>query len=219
MINRWKPRSGWVSRLVRGRLLNHNQPRSGRVSRLVRGRRLDHNPLRRPSDRAETVIMAGLLAAFLTGAPFAAMVGGAVTNGSARQAQQSQLSAERKVTATTTQGAQAPTTYGQAYVSVRARWTAPDGKSTTGQIPVVLGTPAGTQEQLWTTFSGQIASPPLLGSQIADLTMLGRGASVVALLLVLAAARALARHELDRRRLAAWGADWQAVDSYGSKRR
>jgi hypothetical protein len=40
-----------------------------RLARLIRGRRLDRNPLRRGSDRAETVALGALLAAFLTIAP------------------------------------------------------------------------------------------------------------------------------------------------------
>jgi hypothetical protein len=46
------------------------------LARLLRGRRLDRNPLRRGSDRAETVVLAALLAAFLAAAPFAAQAAG-----------------------------------------------------------------------------------------------------------------------------------------------
>jgi hypothetical protein len=201
-------------------MINRREPRGGYISRLVRGRRFDNNPLRRPSDRTETWIMAGLLAVFLVGAPFAALAGGGFANGLARHVQQQQRATEREVTATTTQPAVAPTTsYGQAYVPVQAQWRAPNGKTVTGYIPVVLGVSAGARQQLWTTLGGRIAAPPLLNSQVTDLTTIGQGASAAVLLLVLVAGRAAARLELNRRRFAAWDADWLAVSAHSSRRR
>src|SRR5258708_908882 len=69
--------------------------------RFIRGRRLDRNPLRRTSDRAETVILAGLMTAFLAGAPFAVLAGGSLTHDGARHLQQTQLATESYVAATT----------------------------------------------------------------------------------------------------------------------
>jgi hypothetical protein len=164
--------------------------------------------------------LAGLVATFLVGAPFAVLAGGGFANGLARHVQQEQRDAERQVTATTTEAAVAPTTsYGQAYVPVKARWKAPNGKEVTGYIPVVLGASAGAKARLWTTPAGRITAPPLLNSQVADLTTIGEGGSVAALLLVLLAARAVARYELNRRRFAAWDADWQATSAHSSRRR
>src|SRR5690348_18243309 len=53
------------------------------LARLLRGRRLDRNPLRRGSDRAETVVLGVLLAAFLAAAPFAAHAAWALGHASA----------------------------------------------------------------------------------------------------------------------------------------
>jgi hypothetical protein len=201
-------------------MTNRREPRSGWIGRLVRERRFDSNPLRRPSDRAETWILASLLAIFLLGAPVAVLAGGGVANGLARHAQQRQRGAEHQVMATTTQPAIAPATnYGQAYVPVMARWRAPDGKDMTGYVPVVLGASAGVREPLWTTFSGRIMAPPLLNSQVADLTRIGEAGSVAALVLVLVAARFAARLELNRRRFAAWDTAWLVADAQASRRR
>ena len=201
-------------------MTNRREPRSGWISRLVRERRFDSNPLRRPSDRTETWIMAGLLAIFLLGAPFAVVAGGGFANGFARHVQQEQRGTERQVMATTTQPAIASSTsYGQAYVPVKARWTAPDGKDMTGYIPALIGASAGAKEPLWTTLGGRITAPPLLNSQVADLTTIGQGGSIAALLLALVAARTVARYELNRRRFAAWDADWQAITADSSRRR
>ncbi|HUN34202.1 MAG TPA: hypothetical protein VMU95_19545 [Trebonia sp.] len=164
--------------------------------------------------------MAGLIAVFLIGAPFAALAGGSFSNALARHLQQEQRATEREVTATTTEPAVAPTTsYGQAYVPVRAQWTAPDGKTVSGYIPVVLGVAAGAKQQLWTSLGGRITAPPLLNSQVNDLTTIGRAASVAVLLLVLAGGRAAARLELNRRRFAAWDADWLVAEAHISRRR
>jgi hypothetical protein len=194
---------------------NRHTPGNGWLVRFMRGRRFDDNPLRRHSDRAETVILGGLLAALLAGGPFAMLAGGDFVHGLASHAQQSQLAGERYVTAVTTQAAPpAGTTRDLGMISypVLARWTAPNGKAAAGEIPVPLATPAGSHEHLWVTLDGKLGVQPLQDSQVASLTTLGETASLVALVLVLAAARGVARHELDRRRFAAWEADWRAID-------
>jgi hypothetical protein len=43
--------------------------RTSWLARLLRGRRLDRNPLRRGSDRAETIVLGALLAGFLAAGP------------------------------------------------------------------------------------------------------------------------------------------------------
>jgi hypothetical protein len=54
------------------------KPRSTPAGRFIRGRRLDRNPLRRPSDRTETLLLILLAVTFLVAAPFAAAPDGAV---------------------------------------------------------------------------------------------------------------------------------------------
>ena len=58
----------------------------GWLARLLRGRRLDRNPLRRGSDRAETIVLGVLLAGFLGAAPFAAHAAGSWGYGLGRAA-------------------------------------------------------------------------------------------------------------------------------------
>ena len=197
---------------------NRRAPHAGWMGRFIRGRRLDENPLRRRSDRAETAILAGVLVALLAGGPFAVQAGGGFAHALALHEQRSQLATERQVTAVTTQTTPAPGAgrgIGLTSYPVLARWTAPDGRAATGEVPVLLATPAGTREQVWVTLDGKLATAPLQDSQVAELAMLGDVASLVALVLVLAMAGGLARRELDRRRFAAWEADWQAIDPRG----
>jgi hypothetical protein len=194
---------------------NQHAPYNGRLVRFTRGRRFDDNPLRRRSDRAETVILAGMFVALLAGGPAAMLAGGGVAHDLAWHARLSQMARERYVTAVTTQTAPPPDAsrdLGMMTYPVLAHWTAPDGRPTTGEIPVALPTSAGTHEQVWVTLNGKLGAQPLQDSQITSLTTLGEVASLVTLVAVLAIATGLARHELDRRRFAAWEADWRAID-------
>jgi hypothetical protein len=63
------------------------KPRVTRLGRFVRRWRFDRNPLRRATDRAETAVLAVLMAAFLIGAPAAALATGARVHGMAHRAQ------------------------------------------------------------------------------------------------------------------------------------
>jgi hypothetical protein len=190
--------------------------------RFVRGRRLDRNPLRRAYDRAETVILAGLLTAFLAGAPFAVLAVGSVTHDAARQLRHEQLATRSQVVATTLETMPSLSqSKGVIFTRpvVEARWAAPNGSAVTGEIPVLLGSPAGTREGVWTTAGGKLIDPPLTDDQVTSLTTLGQVSAATAVVALLALALALTRKELDRRRYAAWDADWQATDSHGRQRK
>jgi hypothetical protein len=188
----------------------------------MRGRRLDRNPLRRTSDRVETIILAGLMTAFLAGAPFAALAGGSLAHDGAQRLQQAQL-ATRSYVAATTLEALPPEGQSRGVIFatpvVEARWSTPDRKSVIGEIPVFFGTPAGTRVGVWTTAGGRLADPPLTDGQVASLATLGQGFSAVMVVALFTLTWVLARKELDRRRYAAWDADWQATDSHGRQRK
>ena len=101
---------------LRGRL------RTGWLGRLLRGRRLDRNPLRRGSDRAETVVLGALLAAFLAAAPFAAQAAGGWAHALAARQAQAQRADLSQVTATLLRTAPMLTGFGLASgIAVEAR--------------------------------------------------------------------------------------------------
>jgi hypothetical protein len=206
------PRAGW-----RGR-----RPRVGWLGRFVRGRRLDRNPLRRASDRAETAVLAGLLIAFLAGAPFAAQACGAWVHGIAQRNQQAQQASWHQVRAVLLQAAPGTDTYAE-YAGVEpevlARWTAPDGKAVTGQVMVPAGTAAGATVMIWTSTDGQLTGPPLQDSQVAGQAGLGATSGVAALAVLLIATGVLVRRALNRRRMAGWDADWLATGPRWTPRR
>jgi hypothetical protein len=188
------------------------KPRATVTGRFVRGRRPDRNPLRRGADRAETIVLALLLVAFLVGAPLAALASGSWAHAIAQRAELAQVASRGQVAAVVLTAAVAPAVGSPNLTSVTsARWTAPDGTVVTGELPVPVGTRAGATVRVWTTRDGQLTSMPMGESQVAYVADLGEIAGVAAIALLLALVGVLARRSLDKRRMAAWEADWQST--------
>ena len=187
---------------------------TGWLARLLRGRRLDRNPLRRGSDRAETVVLAALLAAFLAVAPFAAHTAGSWANATYAREAQAQRAALRQVPATLLQSPLKVIAFPGAGViplGADARWRAPDGQLRTGLLFAPAGATAGSTILVWVNHAGQLADPPLGHAQLATRAQLARELTTGALAVMLIITGWLARRFLDRRRMAAWDADWLAT--------
>jgi hypothetical protein len=179
--------------------------------RMVRGWRLDRNPLRRRSDRAETVIGIWLLVACAAAVPFTARGAAAGARALAEHARVTALATRHEVAATTLAPPAPASAATDALTSpawARATWTAPDGRRRTGQIQVPAGTRAGTPERIWVTGHGDPAAPALPLPVIARLGGRAAFAAVLALILLFLAAAAAVRRVISRQRLAAWDADW-----------
>jgi hypothetical protein len=197
------------------------RPRTSWLGRLLRGWRLDGNPLRRKSDRAETVVLGILLTVFLAGAPFAAhAVGGRVYTSTARDAQ-TQLATLHRVPATLLQAAPSSNADagGDTVPAVSARWRAPDGQVRTGSVYVPGGAATGSTVPVWINQSGQQAAPPLGPGQITDRVQLAEELTVITLAVVLVIVGGLVHRRLNARRLAGWDADWLAHGPRWSPRR
>jgi hypothetical protein len=194
------------------------KPRSTWLSRLLRGQRPDRNPLRRGSDRAETAILGVLLAAFLAGAPFAANAAGSWTYATTAREAQLQQATTYQVPATLVQTALpgSVSVYGG---EANARWRAPDGQVRTGQVFVPSGAAVGSTVMVWTNRAGQLTDSPLMHTQVVGRAVMSRVLAVAALGVLLIAVGMLARRALDKRRLAAWDADWLATGPRWSSRR
>jgi hypothetical protein len=195
-----------------------HSPRSTWLGRLLRGWRPDRNPMRRGSDRAETAILGVLLAAFLAGAPFAAHAAGSWTYTASTRQAQAQQAALRQVPATLLQAA-SPWNLSETGSEASARWTAPDGQVRTGQIFVPSGASAGSTVMVWVNQAGQLTDSPLQRSQVAGRAVMAQVFAVAALAAVLIIVGWAARRALDRRRLAAWDAEWLATGPRWSPRR
>ena len=189
---------------------------STRLGRWLRGCRLDRNPLRRRSDRAETAVLGMLLVVFLAGAPFAAHAAGSWTRAwSAREAL-AQEAAAHQVPATLLQAAQPVGVYS---AEASARWRAPDGHVVTGLVFASPGAVAGSTVMVWVTQTGQLTDSPLDAGEVASRAELSEVLAVAALALALIVIGGLVHWALNRRRLAAWDADWLTTGPRWSPRR
>lgn len=189
--------------------IRYRKPYSIWPGRLIRGRRLDRNPLRRGSDRAETVMLGILVAAFAVGAPLAASAAGAYEHTAAHREQQAQEAAWHLVPGVITSTPQA------AAIGMNdeapARWTAPSGATIISSIPVPPGTVAGSTVRIWVTRDGALTRAPLLNSQVAGQAMLAEIGVATGLAVTLAGIGKLARRSLDRHRIAGWDEEWRTV--------
>jgi len=157
--------------------------------------------------------MAMLIAAFLLGAPLAALAAGhaaAVTGSRIEHAQ----AGWHRVAAVLLRNSPA-TTHPMFQASVEslvpARWTASDGTARTGEIYAPAGAKAGSTVMVWADGSGQLTDLPLQRGDVPEEIALAASLATVAVAAVLAAIGLITRWVLDRRRLAAWDARWKAT--------
>jgi uncharacterized membrane protein YphA (DoxX/SURF4 family) len=197
---------------------DHRIPRSTRLGRVLRGLRPDRNPLRRGSDRAETAMLALLLAAFLAGTPFAAHAAGSWTYAASAREAQAQHAGLYQVPATLLQAA-TPWSISEGGAEAQARWKAPDGQVRTGQVFVFSGAPVGSRVMVWVNQAGQLTDSPLQASQVTGRTDMARALAVIGLAVTLIILGLAGRWALDRRRLARWDAEWLATGPRWSPRR
>ena len=180
----------------------------------LRGLWPDRNPLRRTSDRMAASIVAVALLAFLVGAPIAALAAGRWARDAAFQVARAQHSSWRQVPAVLL--ADAPDTVdigygGVSFPEVRARWTAPDGTLRRGLVAAPTGTRAGRTVLIWVDRAGRLTGPPLRPDQVTGQEMLAMVIAPFMLGGILLCAGALGIQAVDRRRLAAWDAEWRAI--------
>ncbi len=201
--------------------MNDTAPSTTSLARLARWLGLDRNPLRRRSDRAESSIMAALLAAFLIGAPITATAAGHLAHAAAFRAQHGQQGWHR-VPATLLETAPkgASFTYQSAtFTWVRAQWTAPDGSVRVGEVPAAAGTRAGSTVHVWVNAAGAVARTPLTATQVAGRMVAAATFAPIALAVLLLSMGAMARRLLERRSLTRWEAAWEAIEPQWSHRR
>jgi hypothetical protein len=187
------------------------------MRRIARRRRrvgvlsLGSSPLRRGVDRIEARIFAGLLAAFLIGAPLLAVAAGRWEY-SAGVAEQRAQQSVHLVTAVLLQDVPNIVVGDGAWdAGALARWTAPDGTSRVGDVLDTAGTLAGSTVQIWVDGSGRQTDPPLthhgLMTQVITATALAPAAFAITLLTVAFCLRWL----VNRSRLMGWATAWANI--------
>jgi len=177
--------------------------------RAIRGARPDRNPLRRGIDRLETCLLVGLFVALAAVTPFAARLAGHTFYQSALHARQEQLVTRHQVRAVLTDDAGPVSTYSlSAYVLTEASWTSVGGVPRSGAVPAEPGSPKGTAVTVWTDGNGYLDSPPLALSEVASQAEAATIGAIVAAGVVYIGGAAAIRQLFNRRRMAAWDADW-----------
>lgn len=170
------------------------------------------NPLRRPADRKEARLIAGLLVIFLLASPLVAVLGAHLSYAASIRQMHAQRS-WREVTATLVQNATDLTATTGAWAPVaEARWTAPDGRARHGILPVDGSARAGQHITIWVNGDGQPALSPMsrIGAVLSAVTVGLAMPAFLALLLVLTGW--VVQMTLNRRRLADWETEWTAVE-------
>jgi hypothetical protein len=177
---------------------------------MVRGARPDRNPLRRTTDRVETYLLGGLFVASAAAAPFAAQAASHAAYDGALHAQQTQVATRHQVSAELTKAAGNSVsgyTLG-AYVPVQATWTSATGVKHTGQVLAPTGSQKGSTVTVWADPAGNLVSPPLQASQVTGQGEIAALGAVIGIGALYLCETAIVRLVLNRRRMAAWDADW-----------
>ena len=191
-----------------------------RRERLARRLGLDANPLRRRTDRMAACLGAGLLVVFLAAAPLLvlATISWAGHSGAAEQRAQRNW---HQVSAVLLRAAPAPAAFASGLYGgtwVPARWTAPDGRSRTGEIDVTTGLAKGQAVPIWVDPAGFPTGPPLTHRAVQARTVLAAAVAPVVLAIVLGFLAGVGRWIIDRRQLASWDAAWASVGPQWTKR-
>jgi len=184
-----------------------------KTTRLARRLGLDGNPLRRRTDNLAACLAVLLLAVFVIGAPLLSVAAGrAWVTG--RPAERSW----RQVPAVLLRAAPPITGWVYTAPTAPARWTAPDGRTRTGRIPVSPGLAAGRTVSLWVNATGSPTGPPLTNRVVRAREAAAAVFVTVALGWVLLCLAEAGRWVLDRRRFADWEVAWATVGPRWTKR-
>jgi hypothetical protein len=172
----------------------------------------DRNPLRRRIDRVEAGMLAGLITAFLIGAPFLVAGAGHLARAAGLRALRTQATWSQ-VSATVPRAPpnQSDQLSGQLdTVLLQARWTAPDGQPRSGLIPTSQGVAVGNSARIWVSRSGSLTGAPRGRSELLGWTPIAEVGTAIVLALIFFLAVRLQRWLFERRRLACWHRAWRA---------
>jgi hypothetical protein len=180
--------------------------------RAIRGARPDRNPLRRGMDRLETCLLVGLFVVMAGVTAFAAPLVGHVSYAAGLQTRQDQLADRHQVQAVLTKDANPVSGWSlSAYVLTPATWTSVTGVPRSGEVPAEPQSHKGTSVTVWTDRNGYLDSPPLDVSEAASQADAATAGVIIAGGVVYITGAAVIRQLLNRRRMAAWDADWAAT--------
>ena len=180
--------------------------------RAIRGARPDRNALRRRIDRLETCLLVGLFVVLAAVTPFTARLAGRVSYANGLHARQEQLATRHQVPAVLTTNASGFSTYAlSAWVLTPATWTSVTGVRRSGLVPAEPESREGTLVTIWTDGNGYLDSPPRAVADIASQADAATTGVIIGAGVVCIIGTAAIRQLFNRRRMAAWEADWLAT--------
>jgi hypothetical protein len=165
----------------------------------------------------EAAIVAGLLAAFVAGAPLAALAVGNWSHAVGFRVEHAQQSAWHQVPATLFATAPYPGYTGYE-AQVPARWTAQNGTRVSAEIPAPAGAKAGSTLLVWVDAAGHLTGPPLRHDQVTGQAALAALLAALSVGMLALCAGLVAHSGLERRRLAAWDSDWRVTEPQWTSR-
>ncbi|MCL2582700.1 MAG: hypothetical protein FWE35_09615 [Streptosporangiales bacterium] len=191
------------------------------LARFARGVRPDRNPVRRASDKLETYLIAGSIAATAAAAPFIVPAVAGASHAAAVRSQVAERTTRHELGATLLQkAADGGDGYSSAtQVLARADWRAPDGAIRSGVVTAPGGAARGSVVPVWTDAQGHLTGPPLDAGQIAGQSDLAGAAAAGGLVILLLSEGVVVRRVLERRRLRAWDTDWAVTEPRWTRRR
>jgi hypothetical protein len=183
--------------------------------------RWDSNPLRRAVDRAEAVVTAGLIVAFMAAFVVLEIAAGRWADHDGLVRERSERSVHPVWATQLESGAQAtasiPWAYNTAWVT--ARWKLPDGQFRTGEITVDLNSMAGQKQEIFINPAGQEVPPPMTSDGVRDQVIFAVFVVTMATGLAFASSYGCVRLLFNRRRMAGWQRAWDAIGPTWSRPR
>lgn len=203
--------------------MSERHPEGSRWVRLVRWLGFDRNPLRRPADRAESLLRLLVVVLLVAGVPVATIAAGRTADHLVLRQAQAQRSERHLVQAVLIKRATADSNdhpYSNVPVAwVAARWTALDGSAHHGQVLAQAGARPGSTVPVWIDRSGAVTDPPLTHAKICVDVSIAVMAAAELLPILLLGLLSLGRHLLDIRRWKAWDSEWGAIGPQWSRHR
>ncbi|GAA3244767.1 hypothetical protein ACFQE4_01665 [Streptomyces thermocoprophilus] len=169
------------------------------------------NPLRRREDVLEAWIVLAVWAVVTVGGSLVGVLAGhAADETFARQ--RAERHPVRAVLLTSSSRLPASDSAVDDRAPARVRWTAPEGTTRTGSTLVGTGLKAGTKVVVWVDARGGLTRQPSDRAAATVEAVLFGMAAALGLALPTLGAGALLRRHLDRRRIEAWGREWDQVE-------
>jgi hypothetical protein len=174
--------------------------------------RVRETSLRRASDRAESAMVAVLIAVFVAGGALLGVAAGRWTDTAAVRQAQAQSSWHQVRAVLAARGTQGLADFGGDWstLSAPARWTA-GGRQHAGRVPAGPGDRPGQAVRVWVNAAGQPVNAPAGRAGRPLRIGLAVTGTELGLALILGLAGCAGRWALDRRRMADWDRAWRAT--------